>query len=83
MLCVNADLGCLKHRTEPQSYLGWCPIPGDFQGKAGSGPGQPDVVVVSLFIAEQLDQMVLRIPSNSNDSMISQPFQHCALLPFP
>jgi len=21
-----------------------CPVPGDFQGEAGSGPGQPDLV---------------------------------------
>ena len=34
---------------------GRCPIPGDFQGKAGSGPGQPDLAVVSLFIAGELD----------------------------
>ena len=23
-----------------------CPVPGDFQGEAGSGPGQPDLVPV-------------------------------------
>ena len=32
-----------------------CPIPGDFQGQAGSDPGQPDLAVVSLFIAGELD----------------------------
>ena len=30
-------------------------VPGDFQGEAGSGPGQPDLAVVSLFIAGELD----------------------------
>jgi len=34
---------------------GWCPIPGDFQGEAGSGPSQPDRAVVSLCIARELD----------------------------
>jgi len=34
---------------------GWCPLPGDFEGKAGSDPGQPDLAVVSLFIAGELD----------------------------
>jgi len=24
---------------------GRCPVPGDFQGEAGSGPGQPDLSV--------------------------------------
>ena len=24
---------------------GGCPVPGDFQGQAGSSPGQPDVAV--------------------------------------
>jgi len=36
------------------------PIPGDFQGEAGSGPGQPGVAVVSLVIAGELDYMVLK-----------------------
>jgi len=31
------------------------PIPEDFQCKAGSGPGQSDLAVVSLFIAGELD----------------------------
>jgi len=30
-------------------------IPSDFQGRAGSGPGQPDLAVVLLFIAGELD----------------------------
>ena len=34
---------------------GGCPIPEDFQGKARSGPGQPDLPVVSLFVALELD----------------------------
>ena len=34
---------------------GGCLIPGEFQGEAGSGPGQPDLAVVSLFIAGELD----------------------------
>ena len=34
---------------------GGCPIHGDFQGKAGPGPGQPDVAVMFLFIAGDLD----------------------------
>ena len=36
---------------------GGCPIPRDFQGKAGSGsgPGQPDLAVASLLIAGELD----------------------------
>ena len=31
------------------------PIPGDFQGEAGSGPGQPDLAEVPLFTAGELD----------------------------
>jgi len=34
------------------SSYGDCPIPGDFQGEAGSGPGQADLAVVSLFATE-------------------------------
>ena len=34
---------------------GGCSVPGDFQGQAGSGPGHPDLAVVSLFIAGELD----------------------------
>jgi len=34
---------------------GACPVPGDFQGKTGSNPGQPDLAVVSLFNAGELD----------------------------
>ena len=40
---------------------GW-PVPGDFQGKAGSGPGQLDLAVVSLFIAGELDSMSFKGP---------------------
>jgi len=32
-----------------------CPVTGDFQGKAGSGPGHPELAVMSLFIAGELD----------------------------
>lgn len=42
----------LKHVAK---RCGWCPIPEDFQGEAGSGPEQPDLPVVSPFTAEQLD----------------------------
>ena len=38
----------------PRDVVG-APSLRDFQGEAGSGPGQPDVAVVSLFIAGQLD----------------------------
>jgi len=31
------------------------PIPGDSEDKAGSGPGQPDLAVMPLFIAGVLD----------------------------
>jgi len=31
------------------------PVPADFQGKTGYGPGQPDLSVVSLFVAGELD----------------------------
>ena len=41
---------------------GWCLISEDFQGKAGSGPGQPDLAVLSLCMAGELDQMALRGP---------------------
>lgn len=34
---------------------GGCPIPRDFPGEAGSGPGQLDGAVVSLFTAGELD----------------------------
>jgi len=34
---------------------GGCPIPGDFEGEAGSSPGQPDQAAVSLFITGELD----------------------------
>ena len=36
-------------------WCGWFPVPGDFQGEAGSRPGKPDLAVVSLFIAGELD----------------------------
>jgi len=32
-----------------------CLTPGDFPGKAGSAPEQPNLAVVSLFIAGELD----------------------------
>ena len=44
------------------------PIPGDFQGEAGWGPGQPDLAVVSLFIAET--GWPSEVPSNSKDSVV-------------
>jgi len=31
------------------------PIPGDFQGEAAWGPGQPDVAVVSQYTAGEMD----------------------------
>ena len=36
--------------------------PRDFQGKTGSGPGQADLAVMSLFIAEELDWIASRGP---------------------
>jgi len=32
-----------------------CPVPGDLQCKVGSGSGQHDLAVLSLFIAGELD----------------------------
>mgnify|MGYP001855248482 CR=1 len=49
---------------------GGCSIPGDFQDNSGSGPGQPDLAVVSLLIAGELDYMIFKFTSNSKDSMI-------------
>ena len=38
----------------------WCSIPGDIQVEAGSGPGQPDLAGMSLFIAGELDRMTFK-----------------------
>jgi len=42
-------------RAQVAQRDGGCPIPGDIQGEAGKGSEQPDVAVVSLFIAGGLD----------------------------
>ena len=40
--------------TGEQSVTTGCPFPGDFQGESESGPGQPDLAVVSWAYALQL-----------------------------
>lgn len=45
---------------------GWCPITGNFQSKAGPGPGQPDLGVVSLFIAGTQDGFIQPYSDSSN-----------------
>ena len=49
---------CGKALEQVAQRGGGCPILGDTQGQAGWGSEQPDVAVVSLFIAGELDQMV-------------------------
>ena len=46
---------CSEALEQVAQRCGGCPIPGDFQGEAGSSPGQHDLAVVSLFIAGGLD----------------------------
>lgn len=48
---------------------GECPIPIEFQGKAGPGPGKCDLVAVSLLTAEELDWL-LKVSANFEDSLI-------------
>ena len=48
-----------------------CLIPGEFQGKSGSGPRQSDVAVVSLCLQGTWTVRPLKVPSNSKDSVIS------------
>jgi len=40
----------------------WCPIPGDFQGEGGPGPGQCDLAVVSLFTVGEMDWTAFKGP---------------------
>ena len=50
---------------------GRCPIPGDFQGEAGSGPEQPDLAMdVPIHCRGVGLDGLLRVPSNSNNSII-------------
>ena len=46
------------------------PRPGDFQGRAESGCGQPDGAVVSLCTAGSWTGWPSEVPSNSKDSTI-------------
>ena len=41
---------------------GGCSIPGDTEGQAGLSSEQPDLAVVSLFIAGELDQKTFKGP---------------------
>jgi len=48
-----------------------CPIPADFQGKAGSDPGQPDQAIgVPVLLQGSCIRWPLKVTSNSKDSMI-------------
>ena len=46
------------------------PAPGDFKGKAGSGPGQPDVAVVSMCVAGSWTGWPSEVHSNPKDPMV-------------
>lgn len=58
---------------------GWCPIPGDIQGKAGSGPGLPDLAVHIPSSQGSWTGWLLKVPSNAKGSMILYPqeFSKC------
>ena len=50
---------------------GGCPIPGDIEGQAGWGSEQPDVAAdVPIHCQGIWTRQPLRVPSNSNNSMI-------------
>ena len=61
----------VRHWNSVDQRYGRCLIPGDFQGEAGSGPGQPDLAVLFLCIAGELD-LTSEIPSNTKDSIRCQ-----------
>jgi len=49
----------------------WYPIPGGAQGQVGWGPGQPELVVAALPMAEGWSYMIFKVtPNPFHDSRI-------------
>jgi len=55
-------------QAAPRS-CGW-PIPGGAQSQAGCGPGQPELVVVTLPMAGVWKWMIFKVSSNSSHSTV-------------
>ena len=59
------------HRLPREAVM---PIPGDTQGQAGPGSEHLMELWVSLLNAGSWTRGPLRVPSSSNDSMITRPY---------
>ena len=68
--CCSRGLMLLQLQLSAQRY-GGCPVPGDFQGKPGSGSRQPDLYMdVSVHCKGVGHICPSEVPSNSEHSLI-------------